>query len=69
MIDTYDHNGNHIQIDRPCICERDTHSIYIDGDRECLVCSDCGKIRPMLTYHHMMTQRENIESWLLKTGL
>jgi ribosomal protein L37E len=67
--DTYDHRGMHIEHTTICLCNDCTHTIMVDYEKETLYCSDCGATRKMLTYHHMLTEAENIESWLLKPGL
>ncbi len=69
FLDTYNHNGEHISIVQDCLCNHDTETIVPDYEREILICTDCGHTRKMLTYHHMLTEKQNIESWMLKTGL
>ena len=68
-IDSSDHNGTHISITRDCLCNYDTEHIIADYEREILICTDCGKTRRMLTYHHILTNAQNIDSWLYKTGI
>lgn len=66
--DTYNHNGEHISIMKDCLCNYDTDTVIADNEREILICTDCGKTRKMLTYHYMLTEKQNVESWMLKTG-
>lgn len=67
-IDTTNYRGEHISITRDCLCNYDTEHVIADFEREILICTDCGKTRKMLTYHHILTEKQNIESWMLKTG-
>jgi len=68
-IDTTDHRGEHISITRDCLCNYDTDHIVADFEREILICTDCGKTRKMLTYHYILSEKQNVESWMFKTGL
>lgn len=65
-IDTTDHNGNHISITQDCLCNHSTDTVIADFEREILICTECGSTRKMLTYHHMLTEQENITSWMNK---
>lgn len=68
IIDTYDHNGRHMQYEGTCLCNDDLSTVYIDYEKEELVCEHCRATRKLLTYWQLLSEEQNIESWMLKTG-
>lgn len=40
--DTYDHNGEHQEIETECECNYFTTNIKVDKKNKMLICDDCG---------------------------
>lgn len=67
--DTYNHKGEHISIEKDCLCNYETSTICLDYEREILYCSDCGATKKFPKYYTQMFNVDIIESWLLKPRL
>lgn len=62
--DYSNHKGEHEQIVTTCLCTESPEPLYLDYDKEQIVCSICGNSRPMLNYYPMQSEEEIINSYL-----
>lgn len=66
LIDNYDHNGMHLQIEKVCLCNEYDETISIDYDKNLLFCDLCGDTKQLPKNWKYMTEQDIINYWLLK---